>query len=84
MVQTPGNTYLVDAYPGYSASVMSAANLLRCTWGGITPLFAPAMLQWIGNGWSMTILALASTATGVCVYLVECYGEKWRAQDLYS
>ncbi|KAI8144234.1 major facilitator superfamily domain-containing protein [Fennellomyces sp. T-0311] len=78
MIQTPGNTYLVDAYPGFSASVMSAANLLRCIWGGCTPLFAPALLQAIGNGWSMTILATASIAQGVCAYLVQRYGEAWR------
>ncbi|KAF7731642.1 hypothetical protein EC973_008811 [Apophysomyces ossiformis] len=85
VVQTPSNTYLVDAYQGYSASVISAANLLRCTWAGITPLFAPLLLRAIGNGWALTLLALGSCASGICIYLVGNFGEDWRmagAHDL--
>lgn len=79
VVQTPSNTYLVDAYQGYSASVVGASNLLRSTCAGLTPLAAPALLRAIGNGWSMTLMAIISIVSGACVYLVQTYGERWRA-----
>lgn len=78
-MQTPSNTYLVDAYQGYSASVVGASNLLRSTCAGLTPLAAPALLRAIGNGWSMTLMAIISIVSGACVYLVQTYGERWRA-----
>ncbi|KAG2226672.1 hypothetical protein INT45_001019 [Circinella minor] len=78
VVQTPSNTYLVDAYHGYSASVIGASNLLRSACAGCTPLMAPAMLKAIGNGWSMTIFAIMSIMSGGCIYFVQLYGHRWR------
>ncbi|KAI8137409.1 major facilitator superfamily domain-containing protein [Fennellomyces sp. T-0311] len=78
-VQTPSNTYLVDAYNGYSASVIGASNMLRSTCAGCTPLMAPAMLRAIGNGWSMTIFAGISILSGSCIYFVQLFGRRWRA-----
>ncbi|KAI7871035.1 major facilitator superfamily domain-containing protein [Spinellus fusiger] len=81
ILQTPSNLYLVDAYPEYSASVISASNLLRCTMAGYTPLFAPIMLHTMGNGWSMTTLGSASIVSGVCIYAVKRWGEQMRSKD---
>ncbi|KAI9494016.1 major facilitator superfamily domain-containing protein [Zychaea mexicana] len=78
IVQTPSNTYLVDAYNGYSASVIGASNLLRSTFAGCTPLMAPTMLRSIGNGWSMTIFAVMSIMSGGCIYIVQMFGQRWR------
>lgn len=78
IVQTPSNTYIVDCYQNHSASVMSAANLLRCISAGCTPLIAPTLIDSIGNGWSMTILSIISVMSGLCIFIVQRYGEKWR------
>ncbi|KAL9545444.1 hypothetical protein MBANPS3_007151 [Mucor bainieri] len=80
VVQTPANTYIVDSYQKHSASVMSAANLMRCVSAGCTPLVAPTLIGHIGNGWSLTILAVISILSGICVFLVQRYGQHWRAQ----
>lgn len=81
IVQTPSNTYIVDSYQKHSASVMSAANLLRCISAGLTPLIAPTLIEHIGNGWSMTILAALSIMSGICIFCVQRYGQKWRQKD---
>ncbi|KAI8375450.1 major facilitator superfamily domain-containing protein [Blakeslea trispora] len=78
VVQTPCNTYIVDIYQKHSASAMSVANFLRCISAGCTPLIAPTLIDIIGNGWSMTILAILSVLSGVCVFLVQRYGSSWR------
>ncbi|KAI8881557.1 MFS general substrate transporter, partial [Backusella circina FSU 941] len=82
ILQTPSNTYIVDAYQTHSASAMSAANLMRCIFAGSTPLLAPTLLSKVGNGWSMTILAAISLLTGISVFLVQRYGKYWRSKDL--
>ncbi|RCI07115.1 hypothetical protein CU098_013930 [Rhizopus stolonifer] len=79
LVQTPSNTYISDVYPKYAASVMSTANLLRCISAGCTPLVAPTLIRAIGNGWSMTILAVISALSGICVFVAQRYGSKWTA-----
>ncbi|KAI8359873.1 major facilitator superfamily domain-containing protein, partial [Choanephora cucurbitarum] len=78
VVQTPCNTYIVDIYQKHSASAMSVANLLRCISAGCTPLIAPTLIESIGNGWSMTILAILSVLSGVCILLIQKCGAKWR------
>ena len=78
VVQTPCNTYIVDIYQKHSASAMSVANLLRCISAGCTPLIAPTLIESIGNGWSMTILAILSILSGVCILLIQKFGAKWR------
>jgi fucose permease len=81
IVQTPSNTYIVDANYKHSASAMSTANLLRCISAGCTPLVAPTLIAAIGNGWSTTILAVVSTMSGVCILLAQRYGKKWRQHN---
>ncbi|KAL0086719.1 major facilitator superfamily domain-containing protein [Phycomyces blakesleeanus] len=78
VVQTPSNLYLVDAYQEYSASVISASNLLRCTMAACTPLLAPTILRSIGSGWAMTILASLTLMSTGCVFSVSRWGENMR------
>lgn len=80
IVQTPANTYIVDSYQKHSASVMGAANLMRCVSAGCTPLVAPTLIDHIGNGWSLTILAVISLFSGLCIFFVQRYGQHWREQ----
>ncbi|KAI9474246.1 MAG: major facilitator superfamily domain-containing protein [Benjaminiella poitrasii] len=81
MVQTPCNTYIVDLYQNHSASAMSAGNLLRCISAGCTPLVAPTLIAKIGNDWSMTILAIISLMSGVCIFVVQRYGQSWQQKS---
>lgn len=60
---------------------MSTANLLRCLSAGFTPLVAPSLIRTIGNGWSMTILAIISVLSGICVFATQRYGSKWREMN---
>ncbi|KAI8390910.1 major facilitator superfamily domain-containing protein [Radiomyces spectabilis] len=78
IIQTPSNTYVMDAYEGHAASAMSASNLMRCTWAGCTPLMAPFMLHRMGNGWSLTVIASVSALSGICIFLVQHFGHRWR------
>jgi MFS family permease len=67
-IQSPTNTFLVDVYASSSASsVISASNLMRCTFAGLTPMLAPTMIAALGNGWSMTVLASIILLSGLCV-----------------
>ncbi|KAI8991370.1 major facilitator superfamily domain-containing protein [Mycotypha africana] len=79
-VQTPSNTYIVDSYQSHSASVMSAANMLRCISAGCTPLVAPSLISAIGNGWSMTIIAILSVLSGASILSIQHFGYRWRNQ----
>ncbi|KAI9243799.1 major facilitator superfamily domain-containing protein, partial [Sporodiniella umbellata] len=81
LVQTPSNTYISDIYPKYAASVMSTANLLRCISAGCTPLVAPTLIRAIGNGWSMTILAIISMLSGACVFVSQRYSHSWKSSN---
>ncbi|CAO3679068.1 unnamed protein product [Umbelopsis ramanniana] len=81
IVQTPSNTYLVDAYHDYPASVVSASNLMRCTWAACTPLFAPMFIAAVGNGIALTVVAIISALSGICVLVVQRHGEAMRAKD---
>ncbi|KAK7753312.1 hypothetical protein SLS62_004831 [Diatrype stigma] len=56
--------YVVDAYPRYAASGMAAVTVLRSLAGFGFPLFAPAMYDRLGMGWSNTILALVGVVIG--------------------
>lgn len=80
-MQTPSNTYLVDAYQNYSASVVSASNLMRCTWAACTPLFAPMFIAAVGNGIALTVVAIISALSGICILVVQRHGEAMRAKD---
>ncbi|KAI7902415.1 major facilitator superfamily domain-containing protein, partial [Cokeromyces recurvatus] len=80
LFQTPCNTYIVDLYQKHSASAMSAGNLLRCISAGCTPLVAPIIIAEIGNGWSLTILAIISSMSSICIFLVQRYGQLWKEQ----
>ncbi|ORY01798.1 MFS general substrate transporter [Basidiobolus meristosporus CBS 931.73] len=72
------NTYLVDAYSESSASITSCANFVRNVIATVTPLFAPAMRQNLGDGWMMTIWGIITTVSVIMPILVLHRGERWR------
>jgi hypothetical protein len=54
---------------------------MRCTWAACTPLFAPKFIVLVGNGWAMTTVAIISALSGICVFVVQKFGESMRARD---
>ncbi|OJD33863.1 mfs multidrug transporter [Diplodia corticola] len=74
--------YIIDTYPLYSASAMSAASLLRSSAGFAFPIFGPYLYQSMGYGWGNSVLALVSVVVGVpAVPLLWRYGALLRARS---
>jgi hypothetical protein len=57
-VFVPCQTYMIDAFPGYSASAIAAATTMRSIFGTFLPLAGPAMYDKLGFGWGNTILGI--------------------------
>lgn len=57
-------TYIIDAYPRYTASAIAAITLLRSVSALGFPLFAPRMYQVLGYGWGNNALAFAAVLLG--------------------
>ncbi|KAK9760924.1 Dityrosine transporter 1, variant 2 [Basidiobolus ranarum] len=72
------NTYLVDAFSEYSASITSCANFVRSLLATITPLFATTMRASLGDGWMMTIWGIITAVSVILPILVLRRGEQWR------
>ena len=62
-------TYVIDAYPLYTASAMGAASLLRAFAGFGFPLFGPAMYATLGYGWGGTLLAAVAALLVSVLYV---------------
>jgi MFS family permease len=58
----PVNTYLVDAYTSYAASVIAANTVLRSIGGALLPLCGKSMYRALGLGWGNTLLAFIAMA----------------------
>lgn len=57
-------TYIVDAYPTYSASAVAASSVLRCLAAFVFPLFAPTMYEKLGYGWGNSLLGFVAIGIG--------------------
>lgn len=68
------NTYLVDSYLRYAASVTAANTALRSLVGAVLPLAGPAMYEALGLGWGNSLLAFIALAMCVCPLLFWRYG----------
>ncbi|KAI9464084.1 major facilitator superfamily domain-containing protein [Lactarius psammicola] len=71
-------TYLTDAYPRYTASVLAGNDLVRSAFGAGFPLFGAAMYHNLGVGWASTLLALLACAFVPIPMLLYYYGERIR------
>ncbi|KAI4154804.1 MAG: hypothetical protein L6R39_001343 [Caloplaca ligustica] len=75
---TPMSTYLLDAYPAYSASAIAASTVLRSLFSAILPLAGPPMYDHLGLGWGNSLLAFVALALGGVPLLFCQYGRRWR------
>lgn len=69
-------TYIVDAFPVYSASALAACNVLLCAGGAFLPLAGPALYNNLGPGWGSSVLGFISLAFVPVPLLLMRYGER--------
>lgn len=71
-------TYLVDVYTTYAASVTAANTVLRSLLGALLPLCGLQLYDSIGLGWGNTLLGLVALALAPVPWLFYFYGAKIR------
>ena len=73
-------TYLVDAYTRYAASVTAANACLRSVLGGLLPLCGLKMYDSIGLGWGNSLLGFIALAMAPLPILFRVWGGRLRAR----
>ncbi|CAG8548138.1 4655_t:CDS:2 [Paraglomus occultum] len=71
-------SYLIDAFPGLSASVMSVNICMRYLAASVMSIIAAPIKDVIGNGWLFTIMG-GLAIVGVCLLTIIYFkGREWR------
>jgi MFS family permease len=77
----PVQTYLIDAFPEYAASVTASLTASRSLFGAFLPMAGPKMYSALGLGWGNTLLGFLAIAMLPFLPLIYKYGrtirEKW-------
>jgi hypothetical protein len=76
--QMPGQTYLVDLYPVYAASVSAASTVLRSLLGAFLPLAGDSMYNALGVGWGTSLLGFIAVAFIPVIAAFWIFGERIR------
>ncbi|KAH8816552.1 MFS transporter [Xylogone sp. PMI_703] len=71
-------TYLVDAFPIYAASALSANAVIRSVLGAVLPLAGNQMYESLGFGWGNSLLAFIAIALLPIPFVFYLYGERIR------
>lgn len=71
-------TYLVDAYTLYAASVTAASAVLRSLLAAVLPLCGLQMYDTLGLGWGNSLLGFLCLALAPVPWLLCCFGERMR------
>jgi len=78
-------SYALDVYPTYAASVSAASTFVRSFAGFGFPLFAPYLYQRLGFGWGNSVLALVAVVIGLpAPVLLWVFGPALRARSPYA
>jgi multidrug resistance protein len=72
-------TYLIDAFEEYAASVVGANAVLRGTAGALIPLVGLNMYDTLGWGWGNSLLGFLALALAPIPWLFGLYGAKIRS-----
>ena len=80
----PVNTYLVDSYLMYAASVTAANTALRSLVGAVLPLAGPSMYAALGLGWGNSLLAFLALVMCVVPLLFARYGAMIRTHPRFQ
>ncbi|KAF9891852.1 hypothetical protein FE257_003337 [Aspergillus nanangensis] len=78
------NTYLIDSYLRYAASVTAASTAIRSLIGAVLPLAGPAMYASLDLGWGNSLLAFIALAMCACPLLFWKYGERIRTHPRFQ
>ncbi|KAI9244232.1 major facilitator superfamily domain-containing protein [Sporodiniella umbellata] len=77
---TPTSVYLVDSKPGYSATAVGVNSFVRAIGAAITSIFSTSVVDALGNGILMSILAGITTLNIGFIITCYYYGYSWRTQ----
>jgi hypothetical protein len=77
-------TYQVDSFPRYAASVVAANTVLRSLLGGLLPLSGLQMYDKLGLGWGNSLLAFIALALVPIPALFAIYGERIRKHPRFQ
>lgn len=77
-VMTSTSAYLVDATPGYGASVTAAASFVRMIFACALTLAANPMAAAIGPGWTSVFLAGLTYASVAALLVLKLFGHRMR------
>jgi multidrug resistance protein len=77
-------TFLVEAYPLYAASALSANSFARSSFAASFPLFGVQMYEKLGFDWASTLLACLTLALAPFPYVFWLYGKKLRQKSKYG
>jgi len=72
------STYLVDAFPGRSASAIAVNNLMRSIAAAIFTFASAPFENAVGIGWVYTITIFISIIGVLCLIIVSYKGKDWR------
>ncbi|KAK4938287.1 hypothetical protein LTR10_021266 [Elasticomyces elasticus] len=77
-------TFLVEAYPLYAASALSANSFARSAFAGAFPLFGTAMYNKLNFHGASTLLACLCLAMAPFPYVFFIYGKRLRKRSRFS
>ncbi|KIW80330.1 hypothetical protein AYO21_01232 [Fonsecaea monophora] len=77
-------TFLVEAYPLYAASALSANSFARSSFAGAFPLFGVQMYNKLGFHWATTLLAFLCLVMAPFPYLFFIYGKRLRQKSRFA
>lgn len=77
-------TFLVEAFPLYAASALSANSFARSSFAGAFPLFGVQMYRKLNFHWATTLLAFLCLAMAPFPYIFFIYGKRLRARSRFS
>ncbi|EHY59877.1 hypothetical protein HRR83_009313 [Exophiala dermatitidis] len=77
-------TFLVEAYPLYAASALSANSFARSSFAGAFPLFGLQMYKTLNYHWATTLLAFLCLAMAPFPYLFFIYGKRLRQKSRFT
>lgn len=77
-------TFLVEAFPLYAASALSANSFTRSMFAGAFPLFGLQMYKTLNYHWATTLLAFLTLACSPFPYLFFIYGKRLRERSRFG
>lgn len=80
----PSQTYLVDAFPVYAASVSAAATVFRSLLGALLPLAGNQMYDALGLGWGTSVLGFIAVAFLPMPLFFWVFGQRIRESNFFK